>query len=247
MALKGKLVPEIVAVATAATPNRFRIGSPTPRSSWTLLDEGQERFTFQTFDDNKSRGDKRLAKIFHGSFTEHFVDLVALNNKGAGVFITVNETDLKGRANSENMVRPRAVFQEADRPATPEPPLTPHIQVESSPGKFHRYLLIDNVQQIEWADWEAAMRRMVADHGSDPNAKDRARVLRLPGFYHMKNPDAPHMVRIVAESGELPYSWARITEAIRSYESRLASHGRSSRTWADRALEAEIRAEGPVR
>lgn len=30
----------------------------------------------------------------------------------------------------------------------------------------------------------------------------------------MKNPDAPHLVQIVAESGELPYQWARIADAI---------------------------------
>ena len=175
----------------------------------TLLDEGQERFTFQTFDDQKNRDDKSLVRVLHGTFEEHYTTLANLNRQGAGVYVTVNETDLKGRR-LENIVRPRAVFQEADRPGTPEPPLTSHIVVESSPRKFHRYLLVEKDQHIEWSEWESVMRRMVAAHGSDPNAKDRARVLRLPGFYHQKNPTAPHLVQILEDSSELPYSWDRI-------------------------------------
>lgn len=179
----------------------------------TLLDEGQERFTFQTFDDQNNRSDKSLVCVLHGTLEDHFETLAKLNQRGAGIFVTINETDLKGRR-LKNIVRPRAVFQEADRPGTPEPPLTSHIVVESSPNKFHRYLLVDKGQRIEWSEWEGVMRRMVAAHGSDPNAKDRARVLRLPGFYHQKNPEAPHLVQIVEDSSELPYSWDRITSAI---------------------------------
>ena len=186
---------------------------PQAEKFLTLLDEEQERFTFQTFDDQKNRSDKSLVRVLNGTFEEHYSTLTSLNRQGAGVYVTVNETDLLGRR-LENIIRPRAIFQEADRPGTPEPPLTPHIVVESSPRKFHRYLLVEKDQRIEWSEWEGVMRRMVAAHGSDPNAKDRARVLRLPGFYHQKNPEAPHLVRIVDISGDLPYSWGRITKAI---------------------------------
>lgn len=48
---------------------------------------------------------------------------------------------------------------------------------------------------------------MVESYGSDPNAKDISRVLRLPGFMHQKDPEKPHMVRIVAESDEMPLSY----------------------------------------
>jgi hypothetical protein len=39
------------------------------------------------------------------------------------------------------------------------------------------------------------METMVEAHGSDPDAKDLARVLRLPGSWHQKGD--PHQVRIV--------------------------------------------------
>ena len=47
--------------------------------------------TFQTFDDQGKRRD--LAQIMHGSAHGCARDLMKLNNAGAGVFITVNETD----------------------------------------------------------------------------------------------------------------------------------------------------------
>ena len=100
----------------------------------TLLDETASRFTFQTFDDNKARKAPHLARVLHGTLEEHWQELCQFSAAGAGVFVTVNETNGKGRKVAD-IVRVRAVFQECDRPGTPEPPLQPHIVVESSPGK----------------------------------------------------------------------------------------------------------------
>ena len=46
-------------------------------------------------------------------------------------------------------------------------------------------------------DHRAVMQTMVERHGSDPNAKDLARVLRLPGFLHQKG--VPFMVRLTGD------------------------------------------------
>src|SRR5262249_30401214 len=50
-------------------------------------------------------------------------------------------------------------------------------------------------------DFDAVMARMVESYGSDNGAKDIARVLRLPGFLHRKDPTRPHMVHIIEASG----------------------------------------------
>ena len=176
----------------------------------TLLDEEAERFTFQTFDDSKDRKDNRLVRVLHGTLAEHWQELCRLNQVGAGVFIAVQETDLRGRKKG-NIVRVRAIFQEADRPGCPELPTKPHIEVESSPGKHHRYVLVDG---CPLDGFTAMQERMVQDYGSDPNAKDLSRVLRLPGFFHQKDPTHPHMARITAESDELPLPYA---EAMRIF------------------------------
>ena len=53
-----------------------------------------EHHSFQTFCDKGKN--KALIKQVHGTLEEHFETLAQLNLKGAGVFFTVNETDLKG-------------------------------------------------------------------------------------------------------------------------------------------------------
>ena len=50
-------------------------------------------------------------------------------------------------------------------------------------------------------------------YGSDPQAKDLCRVLRIPGFLHQKKPDEPHMVRFAGGTGS-PYSR---TELVRAF------------------------------
>lgn len=176
----------------------------------TLLDEEAEFFTFQTFDDLKARKDNSLARILHGELAQHATDLQRLQWRRAGVYVTVNATDRQGRK-LHNMVRPRALWCEWDRAgqALPQWPIEPHCIIESSPGKFHLYWFS---LDLEWADFDLLMQVMVA-WGSDPNAKDRSRVLRLPGFWHQKD-DAPFQVRIVHESGALPYSREELLSAF---------------------------------
>ena len=176
----------------------------------TLLDEAADTFTFQTFNDNKDRQDRSLARILNGTLEEHYKTLVALNKKGAGIFVTVNRTDGKGRT-TENITAVRALWQDADRGDEPQLPIVPHIVVESSPGKYHRYILVDGAPLDEFT---AVQQRLVDDYGSDSNAKDLPRVLRLPGFYHMKDPRNPHLVRIIDKSNERPYSWEYVKKAF---------------------------------
>ena len=173
------------------------------------LDPNATVFTFATFTDTKEKPrPDPLARIQTGTFEEMAPWLERHNAMGAGVFVTVNETDGTGRK-KENIVRIRALWQEADRGDEPELPVEPHMVIESSPGKFHRYVLVrDGVLD----EFEPVQDRLVVDYGSDPNAKDRSRVLRLPGFYHMKDPKTPHLVRIVSTSVEEPHAWDELKE-----------------------------------
>ena len=75
--------------------------------------------------------------------------------------------------------------------------------VGSSPGKRHRYWLTDGdgLKPDEHAD---VMRTQVEQYGSDKQATSIAQVLRLPGFYHQKDPARRHLVRVIATAGWLP-------------------------------------------
>ncbi len=208
-------------VSGTGTPPKPRSAAPKPPQAplaltpdraeaehfLTLLDETAERFTFQTFSDQKpAPNPDPLAKTKSGTLAQCFNWLAGMNAKGAGIFVTVNETDGKGRKR-ENITRIRAVWQECDHGDEPPLPAEPHVEVESSPGRFHRYLLVDGMPLDQF---EPTQLRLVDDFRSDPNAKDRARVLRLPGFFHLKDPSRPHRVQIVHESGRQPLAWPEL-------------------------------------
>ena len=145
------------------------------------LDEPRQSWTFQTFDDNVDRKGKHLARILNGSLELHLKTLISLNQQGAGIFVTINPTDGHGRR-QQNITGVTAVWIEDDDRQL-QLPLGPHITVESSPGKHHHYFLLEDATP---EDFRTFQDELVANWGSDPNAKDIGRVLRLPGFYHQK-------------------------------------------------------------
>lgn len=179
------------------------------------LDPSAKTFTFQTFTDSKraKAGAQHdpLAKVFTGSLDKHWQQLVALNRAGAGVFVTINATDGRGRKLS-NITAVRGVWREADEPDLPALPLAPTMIVESSPGKHHEYILTDApiADAPEFAD---VMTEIVGAYGSDHRAKDRARVLRVPGFYHLKDDKPPTMVQLVHSDGPR-HCWEAIVAAF---------------------------------
>src|SRR5215831_8230963 len=177
-----------------------------------LLDPGAQNFTFQTFHDRPKEvaADPSLARV-----TSDRVEVLQLYGRGAGVYVCINQTDLAGRKRS-NIKRIRSVWQEDDASHGGPFPIEPSLVVESSPGKFHRYWLVADdwpADEKGRADFAGVMERMVESYGSDNNAKDTSRVLRLPGFLHRKDPTRAHMVRIV-ESGGRRYTREEIIRAF---------------------------------
>lgn len=151
-----------------------------------------EKLTLQTFDD--SPADRPLAKIYHGTVAQHAARLKQLNNQGAGIFVMVNRGDLKGRGNS-NATGVRALFADFDGTDPAEAlALNPHIVVQSSQGKYHCYWLISDCPLNEFKAMQEAIAKKF---NSDPNVKDLARVMRLPGFLHRKEePFQTHILSI---------------------------------------------------
>ncbi len=147
------------------------------------------RFTFQTFDDTASKR-KNLANILHGTIAQHFDTLRQLNDAGAGIFVTVNRTDLKGRKAS-NIVAVRGIFADFDNGTDGVKgfPLRPNIAVGTSPGNLHLYWFADDIPVDAFTPTQKALINRVR---SDASVHDLPRVMRLPGFFHRKS--NPHLV-----------------------------------------------------
>ncbi|MGE6660962.1 AAA family ATPase [Pseudomonas sp. NPDC077408] len=160
-----------------------------------------EQVTFQTFDDKGT--DRALAGWRHGNLAQHADWLQRRQQQGAGVFVTVNATDGKGRK-AENITGIRALFVDIDKPApgTLERlrgcDMPPSMIVESSAGKLHAYWLTGSIEKSEFTTLQ---RRLIAEWGADPACSDATRVLRLPGFLHLKDSDNPQRTRIIEVSG----------------------------------------------
>ena len=77
---------------------------------------------------------------------------------------------------------------------------SPHVTVETSPGRYQIYLLLDkpcsNLRVVQ-----SVVKRLAYALGGDMAATDLARVLRLPGYKNLKYADRPvaKIVEIVDE------------------------------------------------
>lgn len=171
-----------------------------------LLTRGADQpGTWQIFDDGPDK-DFRKAKVLHGTLAEVGHELQTANASGCGVFCTVSETDGKGRKR-ENVRAVRALFVDCDmvRPDTWH--LAPSFVVESAAGP-HAYW---SVQDCPINKFSQSQKRLAAHYKSDPKVCDLPRVMRAPGFWHLKR--EPFRVELVNATG-IVYSLDEIMAAI---------------------------------
>lgn len=162
------------------------------------LDASSEaKFNIETHTDVAKGGEKPkpdpLSRRYAGLSLDDVVArlpiLEDLNTQGAGVFVAVNEFD--GQRRRENLTRVRGVHADLDGVENDtlealRATLRPTIQVQtSSPKHWHFYWLLAPSEKLT-AEQAEAINRGLVDLGADPAAVDVARLLRLPGFRHMK-------------------------------------------------------------
>ena len=187
----------------AGDASRPLINFEQARDFLATLAPGETHFTFQTFDDGKEER-PQLARVIHGSLVEWLPELARLSALGAGVFVTANRTDLRGRREA-NVVAVRALFADLDGAplsVLERLGLLPHIVAMTSPSRFHAYWRVNRVETVEFAGLQ---KRLAALLGGDPCVCDLPRVMRLPGFLHKKDPANPHLVWFEAREHSGPY------------------------------------------
>ena len=161
------------------------------------LDPNASKFTFQFFGD----GAGRHAQIVHGTLDEVWPKVLALNTpqQGVGVFVTISETDFKGRK-VENIVRPRPLFADADGKeqirrcvsVLEACACSPSMAVNSGRG-YHFYFCTD----VPRNQFSVLQEQLSAKLGTDAAVKDLPRVMRLPGTLHLKDPAKPRLVKLL--------------------------------------------------
>jgi len=163
---------------------------------------------FRTFDDNAKRNAKQLARNLHGSLKLIAGELNTLNQQGAGAFMAINA----GGQKKDEITHVRAVFADTDgAPLEPLLCLEPHMVVQSSPGNWHVYWLVDEDFPLD--KFKAVQIAIATKFGTDPAVNDLSRVMRVPGFYHCKG--EPFLVKIVKRAkGLSSYSLQQIVDGL---------------------------------
>ena len=170
-----------------------------------------EQVTFQALDDLKGGSDRHLTRVLHGSLEQHLPLLTELNQRGAGIFFTVNATDLKGRETG-NITKVRAFFVDLDGvPLEPvlAAPLTPHVVVQTSLGRFHAYWMVEGASLEHFSK---VQRALIRQFSGDQSVHDLPRVMRLPGFLHCKKD--PFYVHVLERWDAPPYSASDFLQAF---------------------------------
>ena len=187
-----------------------------------LIDPNAEAWTFQTFDDDHERGNKKLANICHGTLKEQAAELKRKSRYGAGTFVCLQRTDAKGRK-AENVEAIRAVSVDLDgAPLAPvhECELKPHAIIASSPGRHWAHWA---VKDLPLAEFEGIVRGIANRFGGDPSIAELSHCARLPGFEHAKIPTKRFQVRIVEANEGPPYTAAEIRKVFPSVAKRAGA------------------------
>lgn len=174
-----------------------------------LTGSTDEPITFQFFDD-KDKKNKRKATHRHMKRSSAYAFLHKKQKEGCGVYVMVNAGDGKGRS-TKNVVKVRALFIDLDGAPWEEvhKMLPPHLRIESSPGRWHLYWLVNDCDLWQFKAIQQAIARRF---DGDKSCCDLPRVLRVPGFYHLKK--QPVMSRL-AEVNNFPrYTTQQVTDGL---------------------------------
>jgi predicted P-loop ATPase len=140
-------------------------------------------------------GKKKKGRIdIEGTLTERWEELQRLNQAGNGIFVAVNTGTPKGKYLTDaDITKVNAAYLDFDRSDLPEPnyKLEPSLIVDTSHGKHHAYFLTDDVSLDEFG---GIQKHLISQYNGDKAIKNLSRIMRLPGFYHMKG--EPIMVRV---------------------------------------------------
>lgn len=164
---------------------------------------------------------------------------------GFGIFMTVNS--FRGARRKENLERVNAWAVDMDEGSKADmhaklqrSPLIPSLIIETKRG-YQAYWLAKDGKPEHWN--AVVLERLVPFFGADKNARDLCRILRVPGFLHLKNPSDPFRVREVwrlhvayteRQLGEA-FEWVPDKNALKAFHEEQR-----------RAAEAETRTSTPA-
>lgn len=164
-------------------------------------------FCIQVFDDVETRKDPKLAVVGKPSrFKKE--QLEQWNKEGRGIFFSVNKVP-SGARSKINVTGINAWFAESDDITIEEQwkrivscSLQPSFVVKSKKSLHIYWLAKDATKE----NFERVQNGLCAYFDGDSSMTDISRVLRIPGFYHMKKPETAVMVELIEANPDRVYT-----------------------------------------
>ena len=200
-----------------------------------ILDPNNEaRFNVEQFTDVGSGKLKpkpdplvfRRADLTHDDLNSLIPELYRRNELGAGTFISVNRC--QGHRNLKSVERVRAVHADLDQASDEQREfllrtLPPSIVVTSSEShRLQLYWLLDEESSKDKDSVGKQNKILAKYYGADSAATDISRLLRAPGFKHMKYREQGRTPVVTAEYSHKIYSLAEIQDAFPTMGQSLA-------------------------
>jgi putative DNA primase/helicase len=184
--------------ASLAAPSKEEVTSQTLTFLLELDPSGGSTFNIECYTDlpkgqAKPKPDPlkgRYANLSLADVEQLLPKLTKINEQGAGIFVARNQCN--GHRNEQNVSRVRGVHADMDdvTPAQIEAVVTvlePSIIVQSSSqNRCQLYWQLADGEKLTKDEAKSINQCLVQRYGADPAAVDVSRLLRLPGFKHMK-------------------------------------------------------------
>lgn len=165
--------------------------------------------TWQTFAERPDvAGSRHLTRTWTEPARAALPRLRQLNAAGAGVFMTIQETDGQGRKAS-NVTRVRALFVDIEDKEPRDWHLEPSMVIETGKGRHAYWCVADDMPLDAFAD---AQKRLIKRYDADPAVHDLARVMRVPGALHQKGEPVPVTIEYLSPWGMYP--WREIVREL---------------------------------
>lgn len=178
-------------------------GNPNTECDWRIIND-------------RNKGEQAIN--LRGSFDSLAAQLTEYNNKGYGIFMTVNAMNATGPRTLDNIAAIRAHVVDIDDVLTAQDSyiravrsdMPPHFAVQTSQGKYHLYWLVEPYTGNEF--YTQQQRKLIQLYNSDPNVTDATRVLRVPGFMH--NKADPQLVKCWSIHTGPRYTFQQIADGL---------------------------------
>lgn len=210
-----------------------------------MLSIYQDHITLQTFADSKQV--IIYPAIKEGTLQDLSAWAKTENQKGACISASVNE--MRGGRDIEHCTKVRAYYcdidglhSEAHKAQTMYTLLTsklPPSAIVKSGNGVHAYWYAKEGEPIDKDYFTKIEMGIIQAFNGCPRAKDLARALRVPGFYHMKNPHAPYLIDIAFEDPSVTYSGEDLARAYPYKEPVKPRQHRSTQSFMATADGAE--------